>query len=474
MQNDVATKLRTAIKQLYDLTKSETKRKNNTLPELVVQGFDEEQIWQQLELQNEGELTHFLGAVSRALAGNNKLELPVSLNRKEDAPVENESDQEEKGDKLGDEDLEESDEEMNLDIDFNGEPKRKKKQEKKKITRSSIVDDQFFKLEELDEYLTKEDKKESSKSGEAESDESDEESVDLFEPASDEEEDENESEDGKMMKYADFFDSPDSADEAGKSEGNPESQQYPNEDDEPPEMEDELEINSTNKKREGHKEKRVKFNLTHDSDETDSLEIHKDDQGEEKNKSTLENRQERLQTRIEELERQAISEKPWQLKGEIAGPNRPQNSLLEEFVEFDFTSRPAPVITEETTLKLEHIIKQRIKDKAWDDVERKFKPVETPLEYKKKLVMDQEKSKKSLAQIYEDAYVKQRDAAANPDDNEEREVEEPKEHIEIRNLMDSLFAKLDSLSNFHYTPKQVKFKESHFYSVEVRIVAMQR
>lgn len=442
------------IKGVYDFTKEQSFRNTNALPELVTEGFDEEQIWQQLELQNEEEITHLSNEISKVLDNNKKLMIPVSSIKPELIQIENDN-------------LEQENEDISDDKESEGETERvqsnlrKRKYDKKKKKNSSVVDDKFFKLQELDEYLTKEEKKENQDENDTESDD---ESVDLFNNFSEEENEDNA--EGKYIKYADFFDSPESENEQLNENKNADRDDSINDSEEERLESEGEEMDDDEEDEEEHKIKRVRFNLTNDSDETDSLENktnhNKKDKEEEeiekdiRQKSTLEARQDRLLMRIKELEEEAIGEKPWQLKGEVSGPNRPQNSLLEEFVEIDVNIRPAPAITEETTMKLEDIIKQRIKDKAWDDVEKKFKPVETPLEYKKKLILDQEKSKESLSQIYEKEYLQQKQKQIDPENNEKKE-EVSQLHSEIRQMMRSLTSKLDALSNYHYTPKMVRF-----------------
>lgn len=46
-----------------------------------------------------------------------------------------------------------------------------------------------------------------------------------------------------------------------------------------------------------------------------------------------------MSKKIEELEKSALAEKPWQLSGEVIAQARPENSLLEEDVEFEQMSR---------------------------------------------------------------------------------------------------------------------------------------
>ncbi|KAK9300041.1 hypothetical protein QLX08_007155 [Tetragonisca angustula] len=448
VQNGVALDFKNSLKHLYDFTKRESERNTNALPELVTEGFDEEQIWQQIELQNEGELDHLIGGVSKLLAKTKAFKLPVSTTKLKSVPEQNNEDLPEDTEKMTKEETDDNEEELKSNLKQQKDLKRRRK-------KSSIVDDKFFKLEELDEYLTKEERKE--KQNLRNEEDSDNESVDLFNDFSDDNDDKTEK--AELLKYADFFDSPESeVEEEPNNSMQHKRKRSDNEDNESLDndsnSDNEMDIDSEIEDQTSSK-KKVTFNLTNDSDESDSLESKNMELKENTEvKSSLEMRQERLKTKIEKLEEEAISDKPWQLKGEVTATNRPQNSLLEEFVEFDITTRPAPVITEKTTLKLEDIIKQRIKDKAWDDVEKKFKPVETPLEYKKKLILNQEKSKESLSQIYENEYLRQKEAL-NPDNNE-KEEEEPKLHMEVREMMNSLFSKLDALSNFHFTPRQVK------------------
>lgn len=60
VQTDVAKETTNFLKELYDVTKSVEKKMtiadDESLPELIVENFDEEQIWQELELQNSARL----------------------------------------------------------------------------------------------------------------------------------------------------------------------------------------------------------------------------------------------------------------------------------------------------------------------------------------------------------------------------------------------------------------------------------
>ena len=113
----------------------------------------------------------------------------------------------------------------------------------------------------------------------------------------------------------------------------------------------------------------------------------------------------------------------------------------------------APEITEESTQTLEQVIIQRIKDQAFDDVQRKEDPKNLPA-YKPPAVgeLDQQKSKKGLGDIYGDDYARKSD----PTKSTAAEEALGKDHEEINELFKALHAQLNALTNFHYTPDAVE------------------
>lgn len=125
--------------------------------------------------------------------------------------------------------------------------------------------------------------------------------------------------------------------------------------------------------------------------------------------------QRRLQAQIQDLEAEALAPKPWELTGEVKSGQRPENSLLETVMEYDQAQPAAPEITPETTAALEEVIKQRIRDEIWDDVERKVS--EDLLNKRREDLpeVSQEKSKLGLGEIYEKEYLRQTNQSSEPD-----------------------------------------------------------
>ncbi|KAH8263529.1 hypothetical protein KR044_010228, partial [Drosophila immigrans] len=460
------------IQQTYALSvSSDVESQKDVLPELVLEQMDEEQIWQQLELRNALMLPQFVQQAAKLMA-TREHDLGIELDDEEEAQQQSDED-----DEQDDAEEEEDEEEDGLeDSDGFNEAQTRSKQIKTKLVKKSgkrsIVDDTFFKLDEMKQFLEQEDAKEMRRQKNNKNPIDDTEGIDHF--ADDfgvgeqtDDEDEEDDNDGNV-NFADFFDMDEELEAAAQKLPKDKSRDFFNE------SESEQEDEKAEAEEEDDGEQQIDDEVASEIDEADFVaqsgvepasdsdsEQDEDEKqyNEDKSKnlpqSSNEMRETRLLQRIRDYEDVVLGDKPWQLRGEVQAGNRPQNSLLEEILEFDSTTRPVAAITEEQNETIEDIIKQRIRDKAWDDVVRTVRPVNTPQEYRKQLVLDQEKSKQSLAQIYEQQYQQELQKLNPNRDADDSATPESKEHQEIKRALRTLFLKLDALSNFHFTPKPV-------------------
>ncbi|KAJ7786353.1 U3 small nucleolar ribonucleoprotein complex, subunit Mpp10 [Mycena metata] len=169
--------------------------------------------------------------------------------------------------------------------------------------------------------------------------------------------------------------------------------------------------------------------------------------------STHEQRMAALREQISSLEAENVGPKDWVVMGEAGARARPQNSLLEEDLEFERVMKAVPVVTEESVQVLEERIKARILEGRFDDVVR-IRPMEDkPFLPSRFFELKDTKSSQSLAQIYEEDYVA---AQANGSSVDDRDGKLKKEHEEIEALWEGICGKLDALCNAHFMPKQPK------------------
>lgn len=147
------------------------------MAQLVVDNFDEEQIWQELELQNDAVLKYFKNAIGEALSDQTITLLSDEEEEEEEVEEEGEEDEEnaskpssrlKKKNGLEAEDGSEGDSENDSDLDFDVDALEKRERQKKQNARTgsktrttpSEVDDKFFKLSEMESFLDEMDKQE--------------------------------------------------------------------------------------------------------------------------------------------------------------------------------------------------------------------------------------------------------------------------------------------------------------------------
>ncbi|RDB28966.1 U3 small nucleolar ribonucleoprotein mpp10 [Hypsizygus marmoreus] len=183
--------------------------------------------------------------------------------------------------------------------------------------------------------------------------------------------------------------------------------------------------------------------------------------------STHEKRLAELREQITQLESENVGPKDWVLMGEAGSRTRPQNSLLEEDLEFERAMKAVPVITEEIVLVLEERIKARILEGRFDDVVR-IRPVDDkPFLPSRFFELKDTKSTQSLAQIYESDFIATQASGVAGDD---RDGKLKKEHGDIEAIWESLCGKLDALCNAHFMPKQPKATISTISNISTAIL----
>lgn len=391
---EISDKFIEMCKTIYDITKlsnSCSRLEHDPLPKLIIENFDNEQVWQEIDMFNNVEILHLLKTMNRLATKNNDEDIQRDERGNEDVVESNDESEEEDLDiRQVDEEREDSEEETGFVFEETDEDFVDVEQYPELYKRTE-VDDEFFSLRKMESVLDDQEREVEGVSKDTDDE------IDYFEDVPS---DEDGSRKSRHLEYVDYFEPPSKT-----------SQEDPSK-----------------------VKKSVHFQEDYNVDRTDAAKA---------KLSSYEKSRDKIDKKIEIIHKNML-DKTWQMQGEVKAGQRPENSLLEENLTFDQVTRPAPEITEEHTVDLETLIQQRILDRAWDDVERKVKPDSDIGEFKKRIALDSNKSKMTLSEIYEQDYLQKFDTG-------EKEEEETEQHAEIKNQMKDLFRKLDALSNFHFT-----------------------
>lgn len=433
---ELANNAKTASKYLF--SQIVPKAPKCPISSLLTDDFDAEQIWQQIDLQAQP----LIASLKKRVKNLDKTSETLSLLVNDHEPKPTRGDQ---GREVDDADEDSGDEDMDAEVERTvcseieesdeQEPEKEEasedEDENEEDGEKGVLEDRFFKINDLEKFLNEAEVQGLEPPKESAEDDDDE-SLDVENDDEDDEDDDEDEETGKdfgkgggfdkstkYSMYEDFF--------GGRKK--PQSKKHFASDNEPEEMnsgDDDIEMNS------GDDE-------IHDSDQDAEQPTGKS--------STHERQKEKIRKKIEQLEKENLETKSWIMQGEVTAARRPKNSALEVELDFVHNTRPAPVITEEVTSSLEDIIKRRIAEEQFDDVQPKpTLPSSAP---KEQIKLDENKSEKGLAELYEAEYMQRTGLASAPVSSSDALKNE------AALLFKRLCLKLDALSHFQFTPKPV-------------------
>lgn len=167
-------------------------------------------------------------------------------------------------------------------------------------------------------------------------------------------------------------------------------------------------------------------------------------------RSAHERRQGKLAEEIRRLEAASVAKREWTLAGEARAADRPLNSLLDEDLDFERTGKPVLEVTAEVSESIEELIKRRILAQEFDEVIRRRPETETTSARRGLFELDDTKPQQSLAELYEEEHVKERNPNTYVSKSDEKLRQEENE---IEALWKDISAKLDALSSWYYKPK---------------------
>ncbi|CAI4544305.1 APG_G0030010.mRNA.1.CDS.1 [Saccharomyces cerevisiae] len=439
------------IDSVINTCKNGSITKKAELDEITVDGLDANQVWWQVKLvldSIDGDLIQGIQELKDVVTPSHNLSDGSTLNSssgEESELEEAESVFKEKQmlsadvseiEEQSNDSLSENDEEPSMDDEkTSAEAAREEFAEEKRISSGQDerhsspdpygINDKFFDLEKFNrDTLAAEDSNEASEGSEDED-------IDYFQdmPSDDEEE--------EAIYYEDFFDKP--TKEPVKKHSD---------------VKDSKEDEELDEKEHDSAMDKVKLDLF--ADEEDEPNAEGVGEASDKNLSGFEKQQIEIRKQIEQLENEAVAEKKWSLKGEVKAKDRPEDALLTEELEFDRTAKPVPVITSEVTESLEDMIRRRIQDSNFDDLQRRTLLDITRKSQRPQFELSDVKSSKSLAEIYEDDYTRAEDESALSEELQ-------KAHSEISELYANLVYKLDVLSSVHFVPRPAST------SLEIRV-----